>query len=378
MESSEWRPRPRRFGRRVSGALAIALAAVMMVAIQPAGAHSNDRGPNRHKPAPTVKVLQNELSSPRGLDTLLGVPIIGQGAFGAPGPVVAAIPSRRGSFLVNLTEPIGLMDVAVGSWFSLWGLGSDQVLYRKTLWDSTFKPVANIAEYQKTDPDPTDTEQDPTESNPYAVASLPNGDALVADAANNDLLRVSPDGHIRTVARFSTEMVSTDQVPPDPTAPLPPALPAEAVPTSIAVTPKGVLVGELKGFPFREGSSHIWLVNPNATNAVCSVDPAARKNCTEFASGFTGIQDLAYNSRTRDLYVMQIAVGGVMAFEGGLDSGNVPPAVLLEVDRKGHRREIAAGQIFQPGGVAVAGQGHLFVTDGIIMGPGRLLDVSTR
>ena len=64
--------------------------------------------------------------------------------------------------------------------------------------------VVDIAAYQKTDPDPSDHDDppNPTESNPFGLAALKNGDALVTDAANNDLLRVTPKGHVTTVARF--------------------------------------------------------------------------------------------------------------------------------------------------------------------------------
>src|SRR5215207_3967293 len=56
------------------------------------------------------------------------------------------------------------------------------------------RPVADIAAYQHTDPDPYNLGEDPPEeSNPFGVAALPDGSALVADAAGNDLLRVYPD-----------------------------------------------------------------------------------------------------------------------------------------------------------------------------------------
>lgn len=368
-------------GRRRSAVIAVALATVLVVGTQSAGASGSRQASEaypRPNPTPPVQVLQTGLSSPHGLDSLFGIPIVSQGAFGAPGPVVAVVPTRHGSAQKALSEPIQLTGVAIGSMFSIWGLGSDQILYRKTMWDPAFKPVANIAEYQLTDPDPDNAADSPTESNPYAVAALPNGDALVADAANNDLLRITPRGHVRTVATFSTQLISTDHIPADPNAPLPPFIPAEAVPTSIAVTPRGVLVGELKGFPFRAGSSHVWLVDPDARGAVCSPASPSTSGCRLFASGFTAIQSVAYNSFTRDLYVLELAEGGVMAFEEGGENGQAPPAVLLEVNRRGDRRELAKGQIFEPGGVTMAGFNSLFVTDGLFNGPGRLLRVSTR
>ena len=45
---------------------------------------------------------------------------------------------------------------------------------------------------------------------------LKNGDVLIADAAGNDVIRVTPDGTPSTVARFETEMVKTDHLPEPP------------------------------------------------------------------------------------------------------------------------------------------------------------------
>ena len=89
-----------------------------------------------------------------------------------------------------------------------WALGGDQVLYHR-LRDGTNKPVLNIADYQMKDPDPVDIDQDPPdpfESNPYGLAVTLSGDALVADAAGNDLIRVTPGGKPTTMARWDNEV----------------------------------------------------------------------------------------------------------------------------------------------------------------------------
>ncbi|MGH9252513.1 MAG: ScyD/ScyE family protein [Acidimicrobiales bacterium] len=119
--------------------------------------------------------------------------------------------------------------------------------------------MLNLHEYQQEDPDPVDQEGSPEESNPYGLAVLPDGDALVADAAGNDLIRISPDGNATTMARFDLETISTDHLPPE--FGLPPEITAEAVPTSVAIGKDGAIyVGELKGFPFRPGTSHVWRI----------------------------------------------------------------------------------------------------------------------
>ena len=79
--------------------------------------------------------------------------------------------------------------------------------------------MLDIAAYQADDPDPFDLEGIPDESNPYGLTVMKNGDVLIADAAGNDVIRVTPDGTPSTVARFETEMVKTDHLPPAPARP---------------------------------------------------------------------------------------------------------------------------------------------------------------
>jgi hypothetical protein len=282
-----------------------------------------------------------------------------------------------------VSQPLGLTDVVVSPITGLgWGIGSqDATLYRE-LPDGSggVEPILSLPEYQATDPDPVDQEGAPEESNPFGLAALPNGDILVADAAGNDIVRVSPEGVPTTMARFDVETVSTDHLPPgfelEPGVPVPPTIDAEAVPTSIAVLGNGdILVGELKGFPFRPGSSNIWRIDGDAEGAFCSV-AGSTGGCELYDTGYTGIADIAVNQHNGRLYVYEFAEEGVLAFEEGLDpeNGVFPPAVLLEVKRNGQRRELAAGQLSQPGGVAVAFNGQVFVTDNVFTG-GRLLRV---
>jgi hypothetical protein len=315
-------------------------------------------------------VLLDGLNSPKGIAFGAdGNLVVGQGAFGPPDPVLVYV--RRGrdhGDVFPVTEPASLTDVAISPLDGTgWGLSGPMLLHQ--LADGTVDEVLDIAAYQATDPDPVDQDDFPEESNPYGLAILPNGDALVADAAGNDLVRVTPEGVATTMARFDLELVATDHLPPE--MGLPPAITAEAVPTSIAIGADGsVYVGELKGFPFRPGSSHVWRIAPDAEDAWCSVtspDPA----CTVHADGLTAIQDIALGAGSR-LYVYELAADGVLAFEAGFETGEFPPAVLLEL-RGRHRREMAAGELSQPGGIVVDGQ-RVFVTDGVFTS-GRLLEV---
>ncbi|MEP7114406.1 MAG: hypothetical protein ABI862_14160, partial [Ilumatobacteraceae bacterium] len=154
-----------------------------------------------------------------------------------------------------------------------------------------------------------------------------------------------------------------------------------------------------KGFPFRPGSSNIWRIESDAVGATCSVntdDPT--HSCALYKTGFTSIQDIAFNKSGSKLYVYELAAAGVLPFEEALSSGGqipFPAAVLLEVtggSRGGHhddgdrkrrnddhrngdrRTELAQGQLSQPGGVVVDKNGKVYVTDGMFTG-GRLLKI---
>jgi hypothetical protein len=318
-----------------------------------------------------VKVLLDGLNSPKGLALAGSDLVIGQGAFGPPDPVLVYPlrgPDKGEPFPV--TEPLALVDVAISPRDGTgWGLGSDQTLYHE-LPDGTIEEVINFAEYQSTDPDPHDLEGNPTETNPYGLTVLPNGDALVVDAAGNDLIRVRPNGNAWTVATFTNERTRTNHLP----FPFPERFTlSEAVPTTVTLGPGGtVLVGQLQGFPFRPGTSEVWKINPDARDAQCRPFHPTR-NCTAFAHDLTAIQDIAFSKDNGKLYVYQLA-SDVLSFEAGFEPGGVfPPAILLEL-KNNRRHQLARGELSQPGGIVVQRNGTVFVTDGMFTG-GRLLRV---
>lgn len=229
--------------------------------------------------------------------------------------------------------------------------------------------VADIGAYQKTDPDPDDRDQpaNPTESNPNGAALLRDGSLLVVDAAGNDLLRVSPKGEIKTVARFKPEAVTVPaDIPDGPKAGT--VIPAESVPTAVSVGPDGAYyVSELKGFPFAPETSRVWRIAPGVTGAVCDPTSTATVEsgaaCASFQGGFTSIIDLAWG-RNDALYVLEIARQGV----GVLESGGDPTGALFEV-RDGHASELVPGALVAPGGIAIDKRNRLSVTTGTILGP---------
>lgn len=349
--------------RRVSrSAVLVAVITALAMAL-PAGPAAARRGP---------QVLLDGLSSPKGLTIAPNQnPVVSQGAFGPPGPVIEYLLRGRrhhGDKTRELTGPAALIDIAATRDGGGWAITSDEPrLLLRANRHGDISTVLDITAYQAAHPDPYDQEGAPEESNPYGLAALPNGDALVSDAAHNNLLRVTKRGTVTIVARFLPEMISTDHIPGFPV----PEVNAEAVPTTVTIGPDGkAYVGELKGFPFRPGSSRIWRVDPRASGATCSSAGSSR-GCKEYAHGFTAIQDIAFNRHNGAMYVYELAEDGVAAFEEGFATGEFPPAVLLKV-RRGHRSEIAAGQLSEPGGVAVARNGTVFVTDGVFSS-GRLL-----
>lgn len=167
--------------------------------------------------------------------------------------------------------------------------------------------IANLFEFEEIyDPDGGEH----PDSNPFDVQSLGGDAALVADAGGNDLLRVDNQGYVEVLAVFPNELVATADLKtligcpnPSPLCDLPPLLPAQAVPTSVAVGPDGnYWVGELKGFPAPLGESRIWRVAPGASWADCGASP----DCVAvFDGGFTSIIDLAFGPDGK-LYVVEL------------------------------------------------------------------------
>lgn len=232
---------------------------------------------------------------------------------GGAGAVVAAIP--------NATDvaPLGR-----GSMFVLTGGGAPptaQKLFRASAGRVT--EIADLGAFE-TAVNPDGGEVD---SNPFDVAALTGGSALVADAGANALLIVDARGHIDWIATLPDELVSTANLKallgcPDAPADLaffcflPEAMPAQAVATSVVVGPDGAYyVGELKGFPGPLGESRIWRIAPGTRHAACGVSPA----CSVVADGFTSIVDLNLGPHGT-LYVTEMDEASFMAVELGLGS----------------------------------------------------------
>jgi hypothetical protein len=329
-----------------------------------------------------VSIVASGLDNPRGIAigregkvfvAVAGEGGTGPGGYGRSGKIVVIDDGHARTYRGGLPSimspegetsgPVGVSVSREGKVYAVVGGGPQDVnkrfasLLRVSREGSRI--LADIGGYQVTDPDPTDLDMppNPTESNPYGIAALKHGRVLVTDAAGDDLLLVKRSGKVETVARFPNQVISTSSLPPVFGVPPGLNLPAEAVPTSVAVGPDGYwYVGELKGFPFEPGKSRIWRIAPWARGVTC--DPTAKSgDCTLFMDGFTSIVSLTFGS-DGSLYVVEIVKKGVANLFAGTDT----VGALWKVT-DGVRTELVPGRLTVPGGVAVTKRGTIYVTN---------------
>lgn len=254
-------------------------------------------------------------------------PLFGLGTDAGGGVLVAdAGYGVNDSLGADLAFLPGITDVAAsdqGYWWAITGL-PDARLYKVSGGVAT--EFADLGAYEaKYDPHPAEID-----SNPFSVVDLGGGEAVVADAGGNTLLKVNKHGKVKLIAVLPDELVPTDNakaiveeivgascsdVLEDPESlpeeirddavgicSLPPMIPAEPVATSVAIGPDGdFYVGELKGFPAPTGESKVWRIRRNARNADCSISPL----CSVAHDGFTSIVDLAFGADDT-LYVAEM------------------------------------------------------------------------
>lgn len=198
------------------------------------------------------------------------------------------------------------------------------------------------------------------DSDPYAILDL--GDKwIVADAGANDLLQVDANGTISTLAVFPSQMVDA---PPFLGMPAGSQIPAESVPTTVAVGPDGAYyVGELTGFPFPIGKARIWRVVPG-------------EEPTVFATGFTNIIAIDFDANG-NLYVLEIAKNGLLAAESaGPDDPEATAGALIRVNPNGTQVELASAGLVIPAGLAIGEHGEIYVSNfGIFSGAGQLVRI---
>jgi hypothetical protein len=139
-------------------------------------------------------------------------------------------------------------------------------------------------------------------------------------------------------------------------------VPAEAVPTAVAVGPDGAYyVSVLTGFPFTKGAARVWRIAPDSVDAVCdplTVDPTG--SCVSVATGFSSVIDVTFGE-DGTMYVLELArdgLAGALVFDPPTE---FPPLGALWSVKNGVKTKIA-DSLVAPGGVVVNRHGVIFVT----------------
>jgi hypothetical protein len=205
--------------------------------------------------------------------------------------------------------------------------------------------TVNLAAYAAAHPQPawslgTVPGEKAYDSDPYDVVAY-HGGWVVADAAANSLLQISPSGHISMLARFPAV---TETAPAGVFGPNPVTVKAQAVPTSIAVGPDGALyVGLLRGVPSVPGTAYIYRVVPGHGAKV-------------WARGLTAVTAIAFDHRGR-LLATEYSTGGLL-------SPPTTPGALVRISNHGHTvTTLPVSGLFQPTGVAVGSRGVVYVSN---------------
>jgi hypothetical protein len=243
----------------------------------------------------------------------------------------AGIFEIRGGSFSQVAQLPGVTDVAAigrGVMFAITSrdFGGEGKLYRVSR--GSIQEIADLYDFEiRVNPDgnPVLPPPAPGPTNPFDVAVLNGGSALVADAAGNSLLIVDQQGNVDWIATLPNEVVSTEngqKLFGCPGSGPPPVcnnatLPAQPVATSIAIGPDGAFyVGELKGIPAPKGESRVWRIEPGARHAQCGTSPA----CRIVADGFTSVIDLAFGP-DGSLYVVELDEESWLAMNMGKGTG---------------------------------------------------------
>lgn len=185
-------------------------------------------------------------------------------------------------------------------------------------------PVADLGDHEGSE-NPDGSEH--PDSNPFGVVATPDA-AYVLDSGGNTIVQVDlPGGTMTTHTVFPPTFVPA---PPFLGAPTGTNIPAEAVPTQLAMRGDGTFdVGQLTGFPFHPGSASVWNVDGGELSTL--------------HTGFTNIMDVAWHDG--DLYVLEI-------FHDGLLNGGTGALIRVSTDGDTVTRELLMDDLDAPGGIA--------------------------
>jgi len=205
--------------------------------------------------------------------------------------------------------------------------------------------TVNLAAYAAAHPQPswslgTVPGETAYDSDPYDVIPY-HGGWVVADAAANSLLQISPSGKIHLLARFPAV---SETAPAGVLGPSAVTVKAQAVPTSIAVGPDGALyVGLLRGVPSVPGTAYIYRVVPGHQPTI-------------WAKGLTAVTSIAFDNHGR-LLATEYSTGGLL-------SPPTTPGALVRISHHGHSvATLPVSGLFQPTGVTVSSNGTVYVSN---------------
>lgn len=182
----------------------------------------------------------------------------------------------------------------------------------------------------------------PVDSNPFHLASLPDG-LLVTDAGANTLFRVGNDGSIALIAGFPGRDTGG-------------GFPSDSVTTGVAVGPDGnYYVSELTGFPFTPDAARVYQVTPSGDVSV-------------FGTGFTNITDLAFGA-DGSLYVLELDADGLL--------GPGTNGALVRLGLDGSRSTIFSQGLVAPTGLAIGDDGAFYIANfSVAAGGGQVLRIA--
>lgn len=359
--------------------LIVLAAALTASAVLPAG--TAPAQPD-HRPAALQVVLEG-LDTPRGLawDPQLNRVLITEAGRGGPAPCAPGVGDYPACFgrsgaitayspdggraerlatglpsVINEFSVLGLHDIDVhhgrisvvfglgGRMSTRDGLGADAFGLAHTAVISRsgeMHPVGDLLEFEQTNnPHPTDVN-----ANAYGLVTGPFG-TIVAEAGGNDILHVTDEGEVTMLAVLPDQIID--------------GTPVESVPTTVAIGPDGAFyIGEYSGEPTSIGVARIWRLVPGSQPTVLT-------------SGFTGIIDLAFDRQGRML-VLELA-------EQGFDSPD-KTGRLVRIEPDGTHTVLAREGLEHPGGVEVAPDGDLYITNrttGLGDNSGQLLRLRPR
>jgi hypothetical protein len=291
------------------------------------------------------------------------------------GAGIVSLRNSQGTLFASLPGVVDVSPIGTGNVWAITspGLPGGASLYRVSKGRAKF--VADLGAFEAAfNPDGAQIE-----SNPFDVATLTGGSALVADAAANAILVVNARGQVDWVATLPSELVSTAHAKelvgcPDTEGDLaficdlPDTIPAEAVPTGVAVGPDGAYyVGELKGIPSPIGESRVWRIEPGTRHAQCGTSAA----CTVVADGFTSIVDLSVGPNGT-AYVTELDEAGFFAFELGQGAGGTVNACAFG----SWSCSVVAGGLPIPTAAAATKDGSVFaVIFGLVPGQAAVIQL---